>query len=469
MPTQPSETVVYCVDTNILLEFVALEDIPWRTLAPGAELVRVIIPTKVGEEMDAHKRKTGRLHRRAIQFNQLARRMEEQPDGIVALRESAPKVTVEFGPLFRKSDLDADQFELEDNDNRIVAEVFAISRKIPNAVLLADDSKPIRLARQAGLSFARPSPEWRRQDGPDEKDIKISNLKRELGAHPILCVTIACVDDQKRIVIEDSPEAANEDCLKAFLEAVLETEPKASRESLIDRYGLHSPSRYNLGTDLYEAPGITNSQLDQYDEDYQRFSRKTAKIATVLHKVLSCLSYSLHVNIDVGNDGDRAAEKVVVEAEVTPPFKFSPIHKLSKELSLQLKAPTPPKPNKGMLDFSPSLPNLLSQLAPPRVDTFHRVDEVDPTSEKTTSWRCEELRHGVNYSLPILIVADDQNAKGVLTVTASSAVLAKKTILHVPLETRAMDSVADAKYFLERLPHIPKIYRDAFREKLMAL
>jgi hypothetical protein len=53
-----------CVDTNLLIEFVALENIPWKTLAPTVELVRVIVPTKVGEEMDEHKNKTGRLRRK---------------------------------------------------------------------------------------------------------------------------------------------------------------------------------------------------------------------------------------------------------------------------------------------------------------------------------------------------------------------------------------------------------------------
>jgi hypothetical protein len=66
-------------------------------------------------------------------------------------------------------------------------------------------------------------------------------------------------------------------------------------------------------------------------------------------------------------------------------------------------------------------------------------------------------------------VTDRPDAKGLLTITASGAVLAKKTILRVPLEILPMSEVAGPTYFLQRLSHIPKAYRKAFRVKLEAL
>ena len=107
------KSVAFCVDTNLLVEFVALADIPWKFLLPTIELLRLIVPTKVGEEMDEHKNKSGRLRRRAIEFGQISRRIEDSKDGVVVLREEGPRVTVEFGPLYRRSELDADQFDLE--------------------------------------------------------------------------------------------------------------------------------------------------------------------------------------------------------------------------------------------------------------------------------------------------------------------------------------------------------------------
>lgn len=470
MNTTPPNSVTYCVDTNLLIEFVALELIPWKTLAPTADTVRVIVPTKVGEEMDEHKNKSGRLRRRAIEFSQLSRRMEDSGDGVVVLREANPKVTVEFGPLFRKSDLDADQFELEDNDNRIVAEAVAIARDIPGIVLLADDSKPIRLARQAGLPYVRPLSEWRRQEGPDERDVKIADLKREIGAQPILTLMVAGANAQNRFLIEDGPDTADEACVKAFMEAVLESEPQTPRETLIKRYGLYSPRPYDFVTQLQGHSGLTNSELDAYENEYQQFMRKSQQVADVLHTVLSHLGFSLHIDIDIGNDGDRAAEKVLVEAEVSGPFRLLPTNSISKELKSLLEAPAPPEPRSGLSHLFHHGINIKDQLAPPRIDIFHDVDQPEANGESTyVSWRCEELRQGTHFDLSVLVAAEQQDAKGLMTVTASSTVLAKKTILQIPLETLPLSEAAGPTYFLHRLSHIPKAYRKAFRTKLEAL
>jgi len=470
MSTTPPNSVVYCVDTNLLIEFVALERIPWKMLAPAAELVRVIVPTKVGEEMDEHKNKGGRLRRRAIEFSQLSRRIEDSEDGVVVLREADPKVTVEFGPLFRKSDLDADQFELEDSDNRIVAEVVAIARSAPSVVLLADDSKPIRLARQAGLPYVRPLPEWRRQEGPDERDVEIANLKREIGAQPILTLMVADTDIQNRLVIKDRPAGTDEACVKAFAEAIAECEPQTPRETLIKRHGLYSPGSFDFRSPLYVAPGLSNSQLDGYENEYQQFVEMSQRIADILHEIFSELGFARNIDVDVRNEGDRAAEKVLVEAEVSAPFRFLPTDLVSGRLERVLEAPSPPKPHAGLSNLSYPGFNFKDQLALPRVDIFHNLDEPDAGDEKThVSWRCEELRQGAHFHLPVLVVTDQPDAKGLLEITASSAVLAKRTILRVPLEVWPMSGVAGPAYFLQRLSHVPEAYRNAFRAKLEAL
>lgn len=201
--------VSFCVDTNLLVEFTSFDAIPWRDLALNAEHIRIIVPTKVGEEMDEHKNKSGKLRRRAIEFSQLARQMEDSPDGVATLKANNPRITIEFGPLFRKAVLDADQFDLDDNDNRIVAEISAIARSVEGAILLADDSKPIRLARQAGLPHVRPLPSWRRAEGPDERDTEIRELRQELGAQPRLVVSCPEAGADNALIIEAAPQSTD--------------------------------------------------------------------------------------------------------------------------------------------------------------------------------------------------------------------------------------------------------------------
>lgn len=468
----PLNSTTFCVDTNLLIEFIALDRLPWKTLAPAAELVRVIVPTKVGEEMDRHKSKSGRLRRRAIEFSQLARRMEDSADGIVVLREAEPRVTVEFGPLFRKSQLDADRFELEDPDNRIVAEVFAISQQIPNIILLADDSKPIRLARQAGIKYVRPLMEWRRQEVPDERDVEIEELKREIGAAPVLTLGFSEAESEKRIIIEDGPDGTDEGCANAFSQAVVETQPQVPRDELISRYGHYTRGPYDVHSGLYGAPGLTSSQLDTYEDDYRRFIDTSRKVAHSLHRIFFRFGFTHYLEIKIGNDGTRAAEKVLVEAEVSAPFKFLHTKLVFDKWDLMLEAPSPPKPHLGVVR-SPGANIVGTSSEIPRVDFFHRLDgpdkKVSDAGDTYMSWRCEELRQGTYFFLPVLIATDQTNAKGALEITASSAVLAKRILKKVPMEVRSIEGAAGPKYFLQRLDHLPETYRNAFRGRLEAL
>ncbi|TWA89391.1 hypothetical protein [Bradyrhizobium stylosanthis] len=178
--------------------------------------------------------------------------------------------------------------------------------------MLADDSKPIRLARQAGLPYTRPLPEWRRQEGPDERDIEIVELKREIGAHPILTLSLADVGEQNRLLIEDNPKAAEDACRKAFAEAAVESEPQTSREALIKRYGLYSPGPYDLAVHLRGVSGLEESQLQGYENDYRRFVNKSQEIAKTLHVMLSAFGFTRHIDISAGNAGDRLQKKFLL-------------------------------------------------------------------------------------------------------------------------------------------------------------
>ncbi|SIT56164.1 hypothetical protein BQ8794_260020 [Mesorhizobium prunaredense] len=136
-----AEQVTFCVDTNILIEFQALASLPWHELAPAATSIRIIVPTKVGAEMDEHKFSSGRLRKRAAEFSDLVRRLEQNNYAPINLRDARPLVTFEFGALFKAKDLDGEQFELTDADNRVVAEVFRTSVDVPALVFMADAAR----------------------------------------------------------------------------------------------------------------------------------------------------------------------------------------------------------------------------------------------------------------------------------------------------------------------------------------
>jgi hypothetical protein len=466
--TLRAEVVTFCVDTNLLVEFQSLDTIPWRDLAPNATEINIVVPTKVAEEMDAHKKKTGRLGRRGIEFASVARAIEDSPDQRIDLRVHNPRVTVAFGPVFRRTELDGDLYELDDPDGRVVAEVAAIIKSRPEAILLTDDSKPIRLAKHTGLAHIRPLEAWRRAEGPDERDAKIAELQRELGAQPLLVVGLPdAVDDRGTHIIQPPPEAACSSCLAALISAALSVDKMVPRDEIIRRHGLAQPGPFGLSALSMYEDGVTTQSLLEYEEEYRDFERRVREWAELVPSLIIRHGAMLPINIDVGNDGDRAAERVQVELKLTRDFRFAPLDLFEEALEGILEPPRPPEPNRNFV--SSFLPDLVRPERH-RADVFYSQDGPSSNLDATSiSWRCEELRQGAHYLLTALIIAAKPNARGALRIQVSSAVIAKPTGTTAPLVARAEASTEQlSSYLARRVRVMPEKYQAAIVEALSA-
>lgn len=153
--------------------------------------------------MDGHKSSSGRLRKRATNFSRLTARLESNDYAAITLRASQPSVTLEFGPSFKTRDLDGELFDLDDADNRIVAEAFRMTQDIENLIFMSDDGLPIRLAHHAGLPVVRPPESWRRTDGSDERDLQIAELKRQLGPQPDLFLSFSDSNGDNAVYTRD--------------------------------------------------------------------------------------------------------------------------------------------------------------------------------------------------------------------------------------------------------------------------
>ncbi len=413
--------------------------------------------------MDAHKKKTGRLRRRAIEFGNIARKIEEKSDERVDLRADNPRVTVAFGPVLRRTQLDGDLFELDDSDGRVVAEIAAIMQSCPEAILLADDSKPIRLARQTGLAYTRPMESWRRKDGPDERDKTIDELRRELGAQPLL--TVEFPDAVNEHIFEPPPKPTCQSCAKALLDAALSVDKMVPREESIRRHGLARPNPLGLANLSAFHGGVAERSLQNYDQEYQKFEERLREWADLVPNLFRVYHGLLPVSILVGNAGDRAAERVHVELTLARDFRFAPFNHFAEIFGDRLEAPEPPTPNRL---FHPAMFPIGAETEVHRPDAFYEQDA--PASDLSTtsiSWRCEELRQGAQKNLPALIFAERPDARGALEVRVSSPVIAKATRKMAPLVARGEPSNAQlAHYLLRRVDVMPEKYQSAIADAL---
>jgi hypothetical protein len=415
--------ITFCVDTNVLVEFKPLDQIPWRQIAPNATTIHIVVVTKVGEEMDDHKKKTGRLRRRALEFAQIARRIEESTDGRAMLRESDPQVTIAFAPIYRRPELDGDLYDLDDKDGRIVAEVVRFRRDSPGVVLLADDHKPRRWARQTGLPWERPPESWRREEGPDERDKEIAALKRELGAQPAFSIEFpeAATNDRNELIFEPAPATSCSACRDQLASAILAANPKVSRDKSIARYGLARPDPFRPS--IWISHQLTESDLERYEDEYNKFEEDVRWWADNQQSLFDTLRLVLPIGVEITNSGDRAAERVLVELELMGPFHFELHEGIEDVTGGWLTAPSPPRP-RGLLPHL-ELPFVSAQ-EPGKPHVFYLLD--GPESDEPASrlvWRCEEFRHGQTFILPSIVRATREAARGALKARISSAVVAK--------------------------------------------
>jgi hypothetical protein len=464
------DEVTFCVDTNLLVEFMPLEQIPWAELVPNARTVRIIVPTRVAEEMDAHKKKSGRLRRRGIEFSNRARRIEDSADAQLVIRAEAPRVTVEFGPAFRRSQLDGDLFELDDADARIVAEVAAIARDAPATMLLCDDSKPIRLARHAGLLCVRPPETWRRVETADEKDVLIDELKREIGAAPKLVVRLPdAVDEKGTHLIEALPEHTDCDhCTTLIATAALSVDPKVSRARIAQKYGIGSDGGWGGAMGMHET-WVTQTALRAYDSEYADFQARVVHWAQMVPTILAHSGELLPIVLEIANEGDRAADRVLLEVEISGGFTLQPMSMQGDGLAEFLRPPPEPRPRSHVLD--PLQQHLsMEYRAPKRVDAFYPQDTpARDGSVSRITWRCEEFRQGAVTQLELLVVAKRPAARGVLTVKLGSATIAKATEVSAPLLAAGASKQPICAYVLRRASALPAKYVDVVRDRLASI
>ncbi|KQX38196.1 hypothetical protein ASD04_11290 [Devosia sp. Root436] len=453
-----ADQVTIAIDTNIIVQCYALAALPWRELAPAATTVRVIVPQKVISEMDQHKFSSGRLRKRAAEFSELVRRLEENNYAPLVLKDHGPKVTVEFGRAFKSTELDSAQFELADPDSRIVAEVVKISSEIRDLVLLADDGRPIHLAYEAGLPRIRPPATWRRPDDADERDQKIADYERQLGAQPLLVIAFPGAETEERHhYLRQPPNGICPQCTERIVAAALSVDPQVPRSKLEERYpDARRPSNYGRFTVSFPIPGqVNSSDLDDYEDGYAAFEKNLRSWVGMLPTMLQAI---FPLSIEVGNDGTKAADRVHLEAVLNGPFHFRPLDMFDTLLEDMLEPPDVPRP------FSFEQPYLRDLFGDrqQRPDQFHSQDEPEAAGgTKRITWRCEEFRQGTRYAIPTLIVAEQPLAKGAITVTAGAAALAKKTIVTAPLQMAPNGSSGSfATYLQDRLALVPSRYHD---------
>lgn len=187
--------LVLVADTNLFLQYRALDELPWGEVASGEESIELVVPRIVQKEIDDHKRDgNSRRSRRARAASSFIGRLLVADDGTHVVRDAGPRVVLILPPirrLFEHERLDAAR-----PDDQLVAEALGIASDRPDShvIVLAGDNNLLATARACGLAYFRLPDAWRLAPEPDERDRVIQQLQRRVEAleaeEPVLSLEV---------------------------------------------------------------------------------------------------------------------------------------------------------------------------------------------------------------------------------------------------------------------------------------
>ncbi len=174
-------STVAFIDSNVALECLALEQLPWHDIDPIGPILVLVAPT-VLKEVDS-KKNDARLGDHARRFNRTL--LPLLGDMATVVIRKAPNPVVEIG-LAICSAIDwgkHPELNSGESDSKIVAETLAANGPDrQKLVLISQDIRPLHLAKQNHLKTHPIQQGWLRPKEISKSDKRIAVLEREIEA-----------------------------------------------------------------------------------------------------------------------------------------------------------------------------------------------------------------------------------------------------------------------------------------------
>lgn len=420
------------VDTNIFLHFGNVEDLKWENLFPGVTAVSVYVCAQVQKELDNHKdTSSGYMRKRTRQYQQLLRSAEADEGYVHRSRSGAAQVEFVFLDRPRDSELDGEAFDLMEDDSRIVAQLMheAKARGI-TMLLLANDARPLRVARQQGMRGVRPDAWEEDRSEPDTPEIvrlraENRELQARIGAHPSTIISRIEETLEQRIFdgFDDAFDAAG--FLESLKQNLLACHELPTPREVAER---HHVVRQPFGLDI-EIGGVgrvTGRHIDRYAEELEAFDRQVEALGVQdLMRLLQRLSLVSTVAMHVKNEGTRPDEAVAVEMDIRSSARFIDPEAFYDLTDFGIELPSPPE----ALDIA--IPNIAEQLAARHAHDHRFVDVSDESSERSKRFLCKQFQHGTEEKFVVPFVPPRGEHTTVIEVAVRSRYLPQTIVRRI--------------------------------------
>ncbi|MCK1597960.1 PIN domain-containing protein [Bradyrhizobium sp. 164] len=302
-------------DTNLFFEFKPLEHLLWSELA--ADPIIIVLTKPVVDEIDKHKKSTGRTRDRAIDIFNRLRAMLTSGATEAVIQDSGPRVMLRRMTSVRPDPKLEDHLDYGKPDEKLVGIVATLAGQAAgyDVKLFTDDAGAAGTAADFGVPFQLIDPGWRRPPAESTEAKQLKEAKKDLAMYRSL---------EPRIVIRC--ETADADGVVTVVDKVAkplaELEVDALSEALRAKHPARadfSPPPTSTSTDVWgETKTIEYSPQSDDEVANYRDVRYPAWIETCRQSLRG-----LHVGRDeaaplvllrwaMSNDGSRPAKDAAV-------------------------------------------------------------------------------------------------------------------------------------------------------------
>jgi predicted ribonuclease YlaK len=174
-------SVVVFIDSNVALECLALEQLPWREIHNTGPILILVTPTVLQEV--GSKKNHPRLGDHARRFNRSMHPLLGKQTTVVIRQSPAPQVEVALADCVKVAWEQYANLDPDEPDSRVVAQ--ALTARGPSQqcrVIVSQDIRPLHLAQQHGLTIFHIGENWLRPKEKSEAEKRADSLKREIDA-----------------------------------------------------------------------------------------------------------------------------------------------------------------------------------------------------------------------------------------------------------------------------------------------
>jgi PIN domain len=441
-------SVVAFIDSNVALECLALEQLPWSEIHATGPILLLITPT-VLKEVDS-KKNHPRLGDHARRFNRTIRPLVGEQATVIVRQSPAPQVEMALADCARIDWQKYSELDPDEADSRIVAE--ALTTQGPSSeqrvVLVSQDIRPLSLAKKHGLQVYHISENWLRPKEKSESEKKAVALQREIDAiksrQPNLKLSFRA---SKNAVILHRVSALSAEENKDIKNTIFRLHPTPVQKQ-DSNFILHGLNNYDYSL----------------DERYEKWEKK------VIPQFMNEYENKLELNFGqfeiffrVENVGQVPAESLLVRLSVQGGW-------LNERYVLASPSgPSAPTARQNLHHLPLGLRNMNARAyVPPGKHEF--VVQEKPKRSLVVQIMCNDFRHGLDYEYRTVAWVDPRAEVFSIEAVVTSANLYGElketfTIEKTVVESSVYDLIdPEALKFLQP-PEVASLLNEAIREE----